>query len=1168
MTEKLQILLLGPPVVRWKGEMLSFQRRLPRALLFYLAWQGRMVLRETILDLFWGSNSKSSRSRLTETISRLRATLPDDDFLISHEGLIGLDMNRVYVDCQHFEELVDLAGHIPWQIPETEPLPLETYQILSQANQLWRGIFALPGVSFPTAALDHWLRQSTERLQGLRFNILVKLSAHAYAMLDFQGSLDLARIALEYEPYNEDVQLKIMQSLVKLGQFGEALQYFENTRQIMLEELDINPSPQMIQLYREIRRLDAPPLSDYEPKWELHPSMDVPFVGRRNALLKINQSLAQGKTMVILGESGQGKSRLVQEYVNLINPRPRLLLTVCRSTESTLPFHPFVELFRRHVTPDEWGALPQVWVNYLIGLLPELAQIRNNLNPVPFDEDSELAQAMIFESIRRVLLLMNERRPIFLVIDDAHWADKATLSTIAYLIARDPFARQASMVMIARIEDLTPSLQAMLDLIQKTKHASIFHLGHLQRENITHLAHFALRKTPSTQFIDRLMTDSGGNTFFVLEILRAIGEAEPDLDTSFPVTENLQTLILNRIQKITLKARDVLEIAALMGSEFSIQVLGKASLQTPEELAIHLQELEYNQLITVQDQHLGNIIYRFNHDKIRETLLNRISPARAQIFHGRIVEVLNKTPEQAAVLAHHYRGAGELKIAFQYWIKAAERARALFAKDDATRNYLLADEILQQIIIELSDDEIYRFYAEWNDLAYNITATNHLKHIGQALIKIGERRENHLLIGSGLDALSDACMTINDFELGLEYVNQAIEHLERTKNSFELIEAHNHRGTFQYMLNHLTDALASFQDALALSTELQDPKIHKARSNAHYQIALLQTLFGKPEIGYEHGQKAFQIAEQGSHTYSIAQAYAIRALAQFYLGEYEHAYNNAINGIELAERMQGWRMFGYLQDYAAMAELSLGHITSANNHANQAIQIGEQYGHLDIVALGCRTLGEIYRVLYDYPKAIHYYQKGYDGLKEHFLGFDNLYRLGLAQHHLGDSNAIDIVRSAHMVMEENAVRIGAISAKICLALIYASEQMWPEVAQLANELEKETLAGKLVGQHIISICLIGGAAIAQGDLENALEQYRFAAGEAQFIQNPWLEIKAQAGIEKVLQSQGVDASNPKQRIDILLNQFDSHISHPEIRQAYNLFYQQVSSRARIATDIL
>ncbi|MFN2152114.1 MAG: BTAD domain-containing putative transcriptional regulator, partial [Anaerolineales bacterium] len=339
MTEKLQILLLGPPVVHWKGEMLSFQRRLPRALLFYLAWQGRMVLRETILDLFWGSNSKSSRSRLTETISRLRATLPDDDFLISHEGLIGLDMNRVYVDCQHFEELVDLAGHIPWQIPETEPLPLETYQILSQANQLWRGIFALPGVSFPTAALDHWLRQSTERLQGLRFNILVKLSAHAYAMLDFQGSLDLARIALEYEPYNEDVQLKIMQSLVKLGQFGEALQYFENTRQSMLEELEINPSPQMIQLYREIRRLDAPPLSDYEPKWELHPSMDVPFVGRRNALLKINQSLAQGKTMVILGESGQGKSRLVQEYVNLINPRPRLLLTVCRSTESTLPFH-------------------------------------------------------------------------------------------------------------------------------------------------------------------------------------------------------------------------------------------------------------------------------------------------------------------------------------------------------------------------------------------------------------------------------------------------------------------------------------------------------------------------------------------------------------------------------------------------------------------------------------------------------------------------------------------------------------------------------------------------------------------------------------------------------------------------------------------------------------
>jgi tetratricopeptide (TPR) repeat protein len=569
-----------------------------------------------------------------------------------------------------------------------------------------------------------------------------------------------------------------------------------------------------------------------------------------------------------------------------------------------------------------------------------------------------------------------------------------------------------------------------------------------------------------------------------------------------------------------------------------------------------------------QEQREGELFYRFAHDKIRETLLQNIPPARSQVLHGRIVQTLNKTSQQAAVLAHHYSGAGELRTAFRYWMKAAERARRLFAKEDASRSYAQAEKILQQIFPEVNNQEINQFYAGWGDLAYNATETDLLKHIGHELIRLGEIRENSLLIGSGLDALSNACMTINDFELGLEFANQAISHLEETENCYEMVEAYNHRGTFLYMLNHLEEALIAFQDALALCTDVSDPKINKALSNAHYQTALLQILFGKPIIGFKHGLKALEFAERIQHTYSIIQAYGIQSLAQFYLGEFTQARETALKGIEIAERIQGWRMLGYLNSYAAIAEVALGYLDEARRHAEDALQIGQKYEQHDISALGYRALGEIHRILHDYPQATQYFQKGYNGLPNHFLGFDNLYRLGLVQSYQKNADGVDKISLAKINLDENSVEVGTISAKLCLALVYAMNQEWQKIKPLASELGSETLANGLNSYHINAIYLLAEVAAADGDYESALEQFQFTAGEARFLQNPWLEIKAQAAIEKILDLMGEKSSRPGERIEALLDQLESQTLHPEIRPAFCRFREQVSTRTRIATDTL
>ena len=711
----LEIRLLGPSIVQRNGELISIQRRLPRELLFFLAAQGNMVHRDTILDLFWGEGVRQNRQRLNENLSRLRSALPQADLIVSYDGFIGLNFEQVFVDQLQFQDLLDQAGRTPWQIPDDEPLPHHIYRILNEANNLWRGRYALQGFNLPTVELDDWLQTTSERLHNARFNILTRLSDHAFVLQDLQMSLDLAQTALQYDNFNQKLQYKILRNLVRMGQITEARQYFEDTQKMMLAELGVNPSPQMINFYQNIQKTGYASKTTNEPKWEIHPSVEVPFVGRKKALIAINRAVNEQRGIVILGESGQGKSRLVQEYIQQLHPQPRVLITICRPTESTLPFHPIVEMFRRYVSPDEWLSLPAIWANQLTGLFPEITQMRDDLEPLNQPADADQTQAMIFESIRQVLISMAEEHPLFLVIDDAHWADEATLSTIAYLLMREPFTNTASLALIARLEDMKESLRSMLDSIQQSKNVTIYELDHLRRDDITDLAHYLLESSPPTQFIDRLISDTGGNTFFVLEILRAMLASDSQnfaLDTNLPLTENLQSLIISRIEKLSPKAKATLEVAAIIGSEFSVQTLGKSSHQTLEELAHTLEELENNLLVKPYEQHKQELYYHFTHDKIRETLRNQIPPARSQVIHARVVNalILNQTPE-AGVLAYHYSGAGELNMAFQYWIKAADRARSLFAKEDTSRNYSRAEQLLQYIEPELTDDEVYHFYA-------------------------------------------------------------------------------------------------------------------------------------------------------------------------------------------------------------------------------------------------------------------------------------------------------------------------------------------------------------------------------------------------------------------------------------------------------------------------
>ncbi|MEN8173094.1 MAG: hypothetical protein ABFS03_09475, partial [Chloroflexota bacterium] len=203
---KLSIQLLGPPKITWENKVISISRRVPRAILFYLAAQGKLIGRENLCHIFWAESSdKQARQRLRENLSRLRKNLPDPSFLITENNNISLDFDRIDVDLLAFEQLVETAGQIPWQFPNTELLPEHTYQTLTAAIAHWHGNQFLAGVRLPAnPLLDNWLSSTSLRLEQRRTSILLRLNHHAYLAQKIDSALGFAHMVLETDNTNDE----------------------------------------------------------------------------------------------------------------------------------------------------------------------------------------------------------------------------------------------------------------------------------------------------------------------------------------------------------------------------------------------------------------------------------------------------------------------------------------------------------------------------------------------------------------------------------------------------------------------------------------------------------------------------------------------------------------------------------------------------------------------------------------------------------------------------------------------------------------------------------------------------------------------------------------------------------------------------------------------------
>jgi class 3 adenylate cyclase/tetratricopeptide (TPR) repeat protein len=447
----------------------------------------------------------------------------------------------------------------------------------------------------------------------------------------------------------------------------------------------------------------------------------VPFAGHVAELAALEKAwqIATGgerATVLLAGEPGIGKSRLAAELGRQAHTEGATVLFGRCDDELGVPFQPFVEALDFLVEhcppehlPDRLGPLPEE----LSRLVPGIAQRLPDLPP-PLRSDPENERIRLFDAVDGWLAALSAAGPVMLVLDDLHWAARPTLQVLKHVI-RSAATGPLLIVGTYRDTDLdraSPLTEVLADLrrIPSVQRVSV---GGLALDEIVQLMELAAgheMDEQGRQVAQAIHEESEGNAFFVGEILRHLAESGAifaDEDGRWTtrgdpgelgIPEGVREVVGRRIDQLPSDAGDVLQLAAVIGRDFELDVLLELSEAGEDDLIEALDQCAEARL--VDETGVGR--YRFAHALVRSTLYDELRTTRRSRLHRRVgeaIETVHADDIEAHLpeLAHHFAQAavGDSPKAFDYAVRAGERALELLAHDEAVERFASALELVE-----------------------------------------------------------------------------------------------------------------------------------------------------------------------------------------------------------------------------------------------------------------------------------------------------------------------------------------------------------------------------------------------------------------------------------------------------------------------------------------
>jgi tetratricopeptide (TPR) repeat protein len=425
------------------------------------------------------------------------------------------------------------------------------------------------------------------------------------------------------------------------------------------------------------------------------------FVGRNaemgglRAALELSGS-GRGRLVLITGEPGIGKSRLMEEFSDVASELGwRVLLGRCWEGGGAPAYWPWMQ-----VVQQAGGQFEQLTPRQEIESAPGAQTSRRIAT-----NDPETVRFRLFESVAGFLTGRSRDQPLLVILDDVHGADEPSLLLLRFLAEAVGRERILLLASYREGDRGVHHLGDAFGLLARVGHR--ISVRGLSTSDVGSFLENVTGRAPSESVVRKICDITAGNPFFLSEVVRALvvdgrltENSEAASDPRLRIPEEVRVLIRRRVASLSREALSTLRLAAVVGHEFDFQVLDRAGRLSLGRLMDVLSEAVEAGVIMPDPRNHSR--FAFMHDLVRETLYEGIPAARRLELHLNIGRVLQDVyagdlGSHLAELAHHFTQAAPLGLAeegIDYSIRAGVRAAAVLAYEDAARHYRRALQLL------------------------------------------------------------------------------------------------------------------------------------------------------------------------------------------------------------------------------------------------------------------------------------------------------------------------------------------------------------------------------------------------------------------------------------------------------------------------------------------
>ena len=853
-TSSLEVNLLGGfRITAGHERLVGFDQARVQQLLVYLLLHRRVPCsRQQIAFAFWPDTpDKQALKNLRTLLARMRQSLPDADrYLdVSPHTLQWRHDAPNTLDIVDFEDACAQAAAAQERADSAEELAA-----LKAAADIYGG-------DLLAGWYDEWLVPERERLRQTYLEVLERLSVLLKEKHSYKEALGYAQRLVRADPLHEAVYRQLMQLHLALGDRANALRVYHTCATILRHELGVDPGSTTQAVYQQVlmRNADLPGPASYPQT-----ATGAIFVGRQTewkVLLDSWRAAEAGRAQLVLisGEAGMGKTRLAEELLAWAERQDvETAVARCYATgDSLVAYAPVAEWLRSAALRARTRALDDVWIREVARLLPDLLSDRPEL-PAPGPMTESWQRQRFFQALAQVVLRtpmidFDERspgrdglltgtslpgqeragsaQPLLLFLDDVQWCDQKTLDWLQYLLQA---AGSVPLLVLGtvRIEEVGKDhpLAAFRLMLEQRAILRELRLSPLTMAETASLAADLGGRELTSAKSEQLFHDTEGNPLFVVETVRAeLGDGETGRQWESELTDlsalppKIRAVIRRRLSMVSPDAQALVQTAAVIGREFSFDVLASACSQDETVVVQSLDELWRKHLVREQ----GLNAYDFSHDKIRAVAHADVSPIRRRAIHLSVAQALEThhatdLDSVSSQIAGHLEQAGRPRAAIAYYRRAAAVAQRIYANAEAIRLYqhLLEGKLRNGLsasetcALMLALGEVWRVNGQWHEAeAINRQALEAAETLGKVALQAQAQR-----------ALANVMRLQGHYDTALEWLAKAELGFESTGEWRGVVSALWTMAEIYWFKGDNKQALATLERQLRIAGEFGDQR--------------------------------------------------------------------------------------------------------------------------------------------------------------------------------------------------------------------------------------------------------------------------------------------------------------------------------------------------------